>query len=49
MESVTQVIEEVKAMICDKYCKYPEQWDEETEGRPLWESDICENCPLTRL
>lgn len=48
-KSITEQIEEIKAQICDHFCKYPEQWDEEKEEIPLWESEICENCPLTRL
>ena len=35
--------------MCDKYCKYPKEWDEEAEGIELSESDICLNCPLNRL
>ena len=33
-------------MICDHYCKYPEIYDEEVEGVPLAESNICKECPL---
>lgn len=47
--SVTTLIEHVVEEMCDKYCKYPEQWDEEAEGVELSESDICKNCPLNRL
>ena len=35
--------------MCDKYCRYPKEWDEEAEGIELSESDICLNCPLNRL
>ena len=35
--------------MCDKYCRYPNEWDEEAEGLELSESDICANCPLNRL
>ena len=48
-KSITEQIEEIKVDICDHYCKHPLIWDEEAEGKPLWESEICENCPLTRL
>ena len=34
------------ATICDKYCRYPLTWNEETFG-PLAESKTCEECPLT--
>ena len=44
-----EYIEDVAKEICECYCKYPEQWDEEKEGMELCESDICANCPLNRL
>lgn len=43
--SVTDIIEEVKTDICDKYCKYPEQYDNYDEML----RDVCENCALNRL
>ena len=42
-------VEEVKEQMCDHYCKYSENWDAEAKGYELSESDICRNCPLTRL
>ena len=48
-KTVTNIIDEVKAAICENYCRYPREWDEEKEGQELYESDICENCPLNRL
>ena len=47
--SVTEQIEDIKADICNHYCKYPDIWDEEAEGRELCESEVCTNCPLNRL
>lgn len=47
--SITEIIEDVKADICNNYCKYPHIFDEESEGCELCESDICQNCPLGRL
>lgn len=47
--TITQQFEEIVNEICSKYCKYPEQWDEEKEGTELCKSDICKNCPLNRL
>ena len=41
--------ESVSEEICNHYCKWPDQWDEETEGCPLAESEHCQNCPLDRL
>ena len=49
MSSITEILEEVKTEICNKYCKFPEEWDEEKEGCELCESDVCANCPLNRL
>ena len=40
---------EVADAICDKYCKYPDTWDAEAEGKELSESEICQKCPLNRL
>ncbi len=34
--------------ICTKLCKYPDIWDEDEEGGPLSDSDMCENCPLNK-
>lgn len=42
METVADIIEEVKKDICDNYCKYSEDDSEESEER-------CANCPLSRL
>lgn len=47
--SITEIIDDVKADICNNYCKYPHIFDEESEGCELCESDICTNCPLGRL
>ena len=47
--TIPQILEEVVEEMCQKYCKYPEQWDEEKEGLELSESEICANCPLNRL
>lgn len=38
--------EEIAEKICDKYCRYPEIWDEESDGE-LSESEVCRNCPLS--
>ena len=48
-ELTEEYIEDVAQEICDSYCKYPEQWDAEKEGKELIDSDICINCPLNRL
>ena len=47
--NVRVIIEQACAEFCDKYCKWPDLWDEEKEGMELCESEHCENCPMTRL
>ena len=49
MKSIAEVIEEVKESICNDYCRYPHEWNEEERGIELCESEICQNCPLNRL
>lgn len=49
-KTISQILEEVKEEMCNKYCKYPNEYKpEEHDGIELWDSDICANCPLTRL
>lgn len=35
------------AAVCDHYCRFPREYDEDLHGIPLAESEICKNCPLT--
>ena len=49
MQSVSEIIEEVKDKMCRDFCKYPDIWDEEAEGCELCNSEQCANCPLNRL
>lgn len=49
MKTISEQVQEIANEICDKYCKYPENWDSEKEGCELFESEICKNCPLNRL
>lgn len=44
-----EIIEEVVTRMCEDYCRYPREWDEETEGSTLVDSDVCINCPLNKL
>lgn len=46
-KSICTILEEVKADICDKICKYPEQYTPD-EWENVFE-DVCANCPLDRL
>lgn len=36
------------AAVCDHYCRFPHEYDEDLHGVPLAESEICKNCPLTK-
>ena len=45
-KTVSEIIEEIKAEICDDYCKYPKKYKDEDA---LLESDTCNRCPLNRL
>lgn len=44
IQTIPQIIEEVKTEMCDNYCKYPNEIKDDEE---LY--DICEKCPLGRL
>lgn len=43
---LTQILEDMVEDFCSHYCKWPDLWDEEVEGKPLEESEHCEQCPL---
>lgn len=47
-KTIPQILEGIANEMCDKYCKWSDQRDEELNGE-LSESDICANCPLNRL
>ena len=49
VENVRELIERACAEFCDKYCKWPDLFDEEAEGCPLEDSEHCRNCPTQRL
>jgi len=49
MSTLSEILEEVKEKMCNDYCRYPNEWDEEKEGCELCESEVCANCPLNRL
>lgn len=44
-EVYNRSIERLQETMCDEYCKWPLIWDEEKEGCPLSESEVCKNCP----
>ena len=39
-------VEDIKTQMCDHYCRYRDEWDE--DNGPI-EDAICKSCPLTRL
>lgn len=43
---VRDTLEQVKAEICDEYCKYPEEYADDPEDVLL---AVCDDCPLGRL
>ena len=48
-KTIPQILESVAEEICQKYCKYPDLWDDSMEDCELSESSICQNCPLNKL
>ena len=49
-KTVTEIFEEIKTEMCDKYCRFPREYDpEEHDDVELWGMDICKNCLLWRL
>ena len=45
---ISKTFEDVKQRMCDDYCRYTSSKTEsEIEG--LWDSEICNNCPLNDL
>ena len=44
--TITQILDDIEAEICDEYCKYPYQFSDDEQA----ELDaICETCPLKRI
>lgn len=46
------ILENVKAQICDHYCKYPGEYKHRDDGDIDYEqmlTDVCESCPLNVL
>ena len=46
-KTVTDILEEVKQEMCDRYCKYPTLVNDREEL--FAEDGPCMKCPLTRL
>lgn len=47
-KTIPQLLESIAEAMCNDYCKYPLEWDEEKDGE-LADSEVCANCPLNRL
>ena len=47
-KTIPQLLESIAEDICNNYCRYPLEWDEEKNGE-LADSEVCANCPLNRL
>lgn len=43
-KTITRMLEEVAAEICDEYCKYPNELASQEELEK-----ICEKCPLEKI
>jgi hypothetical protein len=48
-KTLIEIVEQVKAEMCDRFCKWPDQYkcDESAYDRMIDEK--CEHCPLNRL
>ena len=47
-KTIPQILESIAEAMCNEYCRYPLEWDEEKDGE-LADSEVCSNCPLNRL
>ena len=47
--NVVKILSDVAGEFCNHYCKWPDLWDEEAEGKELCESEHCEKCPCNLL
>ena len=48
-KTLAEQLEEIVNTMCDDYCRYPREWDEDAEGVPFCESETCAACPLNKL
>jgi hypothetical protein len=47
--NIISEIEKIKAEICDKYCRFPEEYRGLENGYDRLIDEKCEHCPLRRL
>ena len=48
-KTITAQLQEIAEAICNDYCRYPREWDEDAEGVELCASEVCAACPLNKL
>ena len=48
-KTISEMFEDIKENMCDKYCKYPEKFDCDDEEQLNAFEEICIRCPLNRL
>lgn len=46
---VSDIIEQVRAEMCDQHCKWPEAFKEMDKDENALLEEMCEDCPLNRL
>ena len=49
IENLETEVEKIKEEICDKYCKFPDQYGKTATGAEEMVDVVCKNCPLCRL
>lgn len=49
IDKLDSEIEKIKEEICDKYCKYSDQYGKTATGADEMVDAVCKDCPLCRL
>ena len=49
IDKLDSEVEKIKEEICDKYCKFPDQYGKTATGAEEMVDVVCKNCPLCRL
>lgn len=51
VETITEILENIKEIMCDRYCKYPTTYKLESNGDFIYDDpeSPCNNCPLNYL
>jgi hypothetical protein len=48
-KTLIEIVEQVKADMCDRYCKWPDQYKGDENAYDRMIDEKCEHCPLNRL